>query len=476
MSRSDPRSPRRGRTAVSLAAVALVLAGGGTLYRVWPANSTAGSPTDSAQDNPLTVRYRTDGAATVPVGRPWLEVINNADAPVSLRDVTLRYYFSADDGAAYSANCVQSALRCSSITQTIAAAPAPLPTASHYLQVGFTEAAGSLAPGETSQGIGLQLYRLDHRDLDQSDDHSFDGSITSYAPSPLVTAYRDGVLSWGREPGSPTASAPLPPFPAVAAEPGVLFDNFHYTGVDDPALTANGWQPRTDGGGPGISGSWSTDAISFPADPQAQGGQALQLQVVTDGTRQGTRQSELAGNSFFTGTLAARIHFTDRPDRGRNGDHINESFATISPTASSPRYSELDFEYQPNGGWGVPGPKLDTTSWRSAKPRDRATHALHRRLDGWHIVMLTVADGKVTYSVDGRQVFRSDGRTFPREAMRIHLSTWLVDLPFAGDRTWSMRVDWVYSQAGKAVTAAGVKQAVNRLSAAGVNHLDTTDR
>ncbi|WP_191839381.1 cellulose binding domain-containing protein [Catellatospora chokoriensis] len=474
MSRSRTRSPRRGRIMAVLLAAAVLGAGGTLVWRVTSAPAESAFA-DAAQDAPLTVRYRTDTPSTGPVGKPWLEVINTSGEPVALTDVTLRYYFSADDGAVYAANCVQTALRCSSVTQTVTAAPAPTASASHYLQIGFTSAAGTLAPGGTSQGIGLQLYRLDHRDLDQADDHSFDGTMTSYTPSTLVTAYRRGVLSWGQEPGDP-ARTPASPRPAAAVPAGVLFDNFHYTGVDDPALTANGWQVRTEGGGPGISDTWSADGISFPADPKAQGGQALQLRVTTDGTRAGTRQAELvtAGDTFHTGTVAARIFFTDKPRDGRDGDHVNESFATISATASSPKYSELDFEYQPNGGWGVPGPKLDTTSWRSSTPGDRATKAHRSSLAGWHVVMLTVAGGKVTYSVDGRPVFRSDGQTFPREPMRIHLSNWLVDLPFSGPRTWDMRVDWVYAQAGEAVPQAQVQRAVNALHSSGINHLDTT--
>ncbi|MBM0255932.1 hypothetical protein [Micromonospora sp. 4G55] len=149
-------------------------------------------------------------------------------------------------------------------------------------------------------------------------------------------------------------------------------------------MTANGWQARTDGGGPGVASTWSADAISFPANRKALGGQVLQLQVTTDGTREGTRRAELIGidNTFLTGTIAARIHFTDKPAAGRNGDHVMESFCTISPESTSKRYNELDFEYQPNGGWGAPGPKLDTTSWRSAAQGDRTTRALSQSLAG----------------------------------------------------------------------------------------------
>ncbi|MER6592804.1 cellulose binding domain-containing protein [Micromonospora purpureochromogenes] len=457
---------------LSLLMVVVVLATGVVLYGVWRTTNAARTADASS---PLTVRYRTDTPATAPVGRPWLEVINTSDQPVELHKVTLRYYFSDDDGAGYASNCLQTALRCSNVTQVVSAMPKPATIATHYLRVGFTSAAGTLAPGQTSQGIGLQLYRLDRKNLDQADDRSFDPALSSYAPSTRVTGYVDGVLLWGEEPeGAPPAASPRP----SNAPTGTLFDNFHYADVADPAVTANGWQARTDGGGPGIASTWSADAISFPANRKALGGQVLQLQVTTDGTREGTRQAELIGidNTFLTGTIAARIHFTDKPAAGRNGDHVMESFCTISPESTSKRYNELDFEYQPNGGWGAPGPKLDTTSWRSAAQGDRTTRALNRSLAGWHTLMITAVDGTVTYSVDGKPVFSSGGKTFPREPMRIHLNAWLIDLPFAGERTWNMQVDWIYAVDGKAVSVAQVQRAVDGLHRNGINYINTTNR
>ena len=479
--RGSPRTrPRRGRTALALALVVVVsgvsAAAYGVLQHLAPQAPASAGPTPAVA---LTVRYRTDTPPTAPVGRPWLEVINTSPDPVALRDVNLRYYFDADRSSAYSANCVQTALRCSNVTEAIEVPASPDPGAERYLRIGFTSDAGTLAPGQSSQGIGLQLYRLDHKELDQTKDRSFDATITHYEPSKRVTAYVGDVLSWGEEPdprdapvrGSTTAA------PAVTAAPsGVVFDDFHYTGPDDPALAANGWQARTEGGGPGMShGGWSADGIDFPGDTAAEGGQSLRLQLGTDGTPQGTRQAELVSSheTFLTGTLAARIFFTDQPIAGRNGDHINESLSTISSSPKSPNYSELDYEYMPNGGWGAPGPRLDTTSWRSAKPGDRVTHALNEHLAGWHVVMLTAVNGVVTYSIDGRAVFSSDGKTFPRERMKVHFSSWLVDLPFSTQRTWDMRVNWLYYHSGQAVSVGDVQKAVDGFYASGVNYANT---
>ncbi|WP_147976109.1 glycoside hydrolase family 16 protein [Streptomyces sp. MS191] len=267
--------------------------------------------------------------------------------------------------------------------------------------------------------------------------------------------------------------------PSPSGPPGTLFDNFHYSGPEDSALAANGWQVRTGGGGPGIKDTWSADGVGFFSDPTAQGGRILQLQSSTDGTEQGTRQAEVqsTGTSLFTGTFAARVHFSDKPTSGRDGDHVVETFFPISASDSSTDYSELDYEYLPNGGWGHVGPQLDTTTWYKADPPDRVTRAHKRRLEGWHTLMVTAMDGKVTYSLDGKELFTSSGKYVPREKMDIHFSNWFIDLPFSGGpRTWDMKVNWFYYKADEAVSQADVQKAVDGFYSAGTNHIDTVPK
>lgn len=458
--------------------VGLLGAGGTALHTWWPSDESA--PV-------LTVRYRTGAPAVTDVAKPWLEVINTSDRAVNLGDVTLRYYFTADGGAAYGANCVQTSLGCSSVTRRTAPAEDPAPKADHYLQIGFTAEAGTLKPGGTSEGIGLQLYRVDHAELNQADDLSFDAGSTTYQPSELVTAYLGGTHVWGKEPNgdTPAPAAPNTSASTLTGPPaGILFDDFAYTGPDDPALAANGWAVRTGEGGPGVKDTWAADGVSFPAGEDGKegydgkgggGGQALQLRASTDGTEGGTRQAEFhsARPTFLTGTLVARVYLSDKPASGRDGDHVSESLFTISPDHTSPKYSELDYEYLPNGGWGRYGPLLDTTSWRNSDQGDRVTSSHNRKLGGWHTMVITAVDGRTTYSLDGRKFFTSGSKYFPREAMTINLSAWFVDLPFKGPRSWEMKADWLYYQAGKAVSEADAEKAAAGFAADGVPYVNT---
>ncbi|MDT0610178.1 cellulose binding domain-containing protein [Streptomyces lancefieldiae] len=452
--------------------VVLLAAAGAAAYRWWPSDK------DSAA--PLTVRYRTEGPAETDAAKPWLEVINTSGKPVDLADVTVRYHYTADDGAQFAANCVQTSLDCSRITLRTAAAQKAGPKADRYLEIGFTGEAGTLKPGGTTQAIGLQLYRVDHKGLDQSDDYSFDAEKTSYQESERVTAYLDGAQVWGEGPqGETTGSGggvnAQAPAEAVRPPAGLLFDDFAYTGPEDPSLAANGWVVRSGAGGPGIEDSWSAKGVTFPAGENDDGGQALRLEARTDGTAKGTVQSEFhtARPVFREGTLVARVYFSDEPANGQDGDHVSQSVFAISPDHESEKYSELDFEYMANGGWGRYGPILDTTSWRSSDLGDRVTQPHQLKLGGWHTLAMTAADGKVTYSVDGKVLFTSGKKYLPREPMSVNFSNWFIDLPFKGNRSWVMNVDWVYLSSGRTVSPDDAAKAAADFAAAGTSHVNT---
>ncbi|RKE22551.1 glycoside hydrolase family 16 protein [Streptomyces sp. TLI_171] len=269
-----------------------------------------------------------------------------------------------------------------------------------------------------------------------------------------------------------TSASPTPTGP-----PGTLFDSFHYSGPDDPAFQAHGWEVRDGAGGPGVKDTWTAAGAAFPSDTTAQGGRIMQLRSSTDGTAQGTKQVEVqsTGSRLLNGTYAARIYLSDKPASGRNGDHVVQTFFPISPSDGSANYSELDYEYMPNGGWGSVGPQLDTTSWFKSDPPDRVTHALKQHLEGWHLMMITAVDGKVTYSLDGKDLFTSTGKYIARENVDVHFSNWFIDLlPSLGaTRTWDMKVNWFYYKADQAVSKADVQKTVDEFYAAGTDYVNT---
>jgi hypothetical protein len=162
-------------------------------------------------------------------------------------------------------------------------------------------------------------------------------------------------------PGGPT---PTPPSSAV------LFDDFTYTSNTDPNLATMNWTLRNvQNEGPGIAGAtWSPNNISFLTDPANSGNRLVQLQSTTGGTGATTSEAEIyLPSKFFEGTYATRIYFNDAPASGTDGDHLVTTFFSICVPCLTynldPNYRENDFEYLPNGGWGVTGPHMYLTTW-----------------------------------------------------------------------------------------------------------------
>jgi chitodextrinase len=133
--------------------------------------------------------------------KPGLTLVNGGSSAVALSTVTIRYYFTAEAGSAsYNTWCDYAAVGAANVTTRVVALATPVNGADHYLEVGFSTAAGSVAAGATIGDVQARFNKADWSALNEANDYSY-ATNTSYADAPKVTVYVSGQLVWGTEPG-----------------------------------------------------------------------------------------------------------------------------------------------------------------------------------------------------------------------------------------------------------------------------------
>lgn len=132
--------------------------------------------------------------------KPGLQVVNTGTSPIALSTVTMRYWFTSDTGAnTFTTNCDYAVVGSSNVTHTVVAMATPVTGADHYLQVGFTTGAGSLAAGASTGQIQNRVNKTDWSNFNETNDYSY-GTNTSYTAWTKVTVYVNGTLAYGTEP------------------------------------------------------------------------------------------------------------------------------------------------------------------------------------------------------------------------------------------------------------------------------------
>ena len=250
----------------------------------------------------------------------------------------------------------------------------------------------------------------------------------------------------------------------------VLFDDFTYSNKNQ--LKKHGWIIRTAAGWPGVPGAtWSEDGVSLLLDPSRPGNKIIRMTSSTDGTAANTTQTQICHQrKYFEGTYAARVRFTDNSVSGPGGDQTVQSFYTIAPLKApmDPDYSELDYEYLPNGGWGIAGPTLYATTWETFSPepnwkKDNVFQTMAGSQAGWHTLVIQVADQKVRYLVDGKLFVEHGGNYYPEDTMSINFNLWFIRdgmIQAKEARQYQEDIYWVFFQSNSALTPAEVEAAV----------------
>lgn len=269
---------------------------------------------------------------------------------------------------------------------------------------------------------------------------------------------------------------------AAGAAP-LFFDDFSHR--DEAALRAAGWSLRDAAGHPGVPGArWDPAAVTLADDPAAPGNRVLRLTARTDGTPDGTVQAQACHRrKLLQGTYAARVRFSDAPLAGADGDTVVQTFYAAAPPRFDfdPEFSELDWEYLPNGGWGHEKTRLYAVAWQTVRIEPWQAHNAAAEafgsFDGWHVLVMQVDATQSRWFVDGREVARHGGRNHPVVPMALSFNLWFSPsgLQPAGGapRVWQQDVDWVLHAPGRSLAPAAVEALVRQQRAAKQPFVDT---
>ena len=270
---------------------------------------------------------------------------------------------------------------------------------------------------------------------------------------------------------------------ATSRERGVFFDDF--SARDLAALQRGGWTVRERRGHPGLDGArWGTGSVALVDDPALPGNRLLRLSASTDGSAANTTQAQTChARKYFEGTYAARVRFSDAPVRGPDGDVVVQTFYAVAPLRFDfdPEYSEIDWEYLPNGGWGDPATRLYGVSWQTVRiepwSAHNQPHQEFRSMDGWHVLLMQVSGGKTRLFIDGVLRAEHGGRNYPVVPMSLNFSLWFAPgglLPGVNARrTYEQDVDWVFHARNQVLSPAEVDATVTGLRRAGTLQLDS---
>lgn len=245
------------------------------------------------------------------------------------------------------------------------------------------------------------------------------------------------------------------PFSSAQEDPSpqILFDDFSYTAYDDPTLEEHGWTIREGDGWPGVEGAtWRAENVTFVEDPDDEDNQLMVMTSSVDGDD--VYQTQLCHQrKYYEGTYASRVYFTNEPINGHDGDNIVQTFYLISTPEleEHPDYSEMDYEYLPNGGWGFRDSVFFATSWETYRLEpwfaDNDSGIEEDDFSGWHILVIQVGDGEISYYVDGEHFATHDEYFYPEVPLSINFNLWFIDgglLSTSEQREYSEQIDWVF--------------------------------
>jgi gliding motility-associated-like protein len=153
----------------------------------------------------LQVQYQ-DGDAgqlTNNTARPYLKVVNTDSVGVAYNELTMRYWFTAENYAGINTWIDYAQLGNSNVKMKYVPLDQPRNGALGYIEYSFA-LTGKLGTNSNTGQIQSRFANQDSGNLNEADDYSHQSNTGSYANNNHITLYRNGMLIWGAEPAVAT--------------------------------------------------------------------------------------------------------------------------------------------------------------------------------------------------------------------------------------------------------------------------------
>lgn len=146
--------------------------------------------------NYLTSDYNLTNDNTI---KADIQLANNGSNAVAYNELTIRYWFTAENYAGINTWIDYAQIGSSKIRLNHFQTIHPMAGANGYVEYSFDPSAGNLNPGNSTGPIRIRIANKDWSNLKESDDHSYINT-QSYLPNNKITVYRNGKLIFGNEP------------------------------------------------------------------------------------------------------------------------------------------------------------------------------------------------------------------------------------------------------------------------------------
>ncbi|MEK5407854.1 MULTISPECIES: cellulase family glycosylhydrolase [Paenibacillus] len=163
-------------------------------------NDHSGS-TPGGNNEGIVLQYRTDDTnAKDNAIRPQFNIKNTGKTAVKLSDLKIRYYYTDESKQAQQFFVDWAKIGNEKVKATFVTLPNPKVKADKYVEISFTDGAGTIQPGGETGEIQSRIHAANWSNFDETNDYSYGATQTAFADWDHGTVYQQGKLVWGIEP------------------------------------------------------------------------------------------------------------------------------------------------------------------------------------------------------------------------------------------------------------------------------------